>query len=185
MTMTDKIDPEMTKALADILAAGFGEHAEKAIKKKLDEVNWAIEEHLMWNLKDNLAPFLAEHAADMAQKAVEQILEGNEDQMRRYLSCEKRGPDGQYIGWTGRSDAPSYGMRQREAHEWHPIIHGKLFEQGAVALRKKIVDAHADLLKDERIRDLEDQVKSLVEQNNRMEAEKNRMWERVRALEPA
>ena len=50
----------------------------------------------------------------------------------------------------------------------------------AVALRKKIVDAHRDLLVTERILDLEDQVKSLVEQVNKANAEKESLYERLR-----
>jgi hypothetical protein len=103
----------------------------------------------------------------MASRAVEQIMEGNEDQMRRYLSCEKRDIDGRYYVSTGRSDSAG-----------HPVIHGKLFEQGAVALRKKIVDAHRDLLVSERILDLEDQVKSLVAQVNKANAEREAIFQR-------
>jgi len=65
------------------------------------------------------------------------------------------------------------------------VIRGKLFETGAIELRKQIVDAHAELLKAERILDLEDQLKSLVGQLKKMEAEKNAMWERVRDYVPS
>jgi len=104
-----------------------------------------------------------------------------DDQMRRYLSCDKRGEGGEYICFTGRSDFQGYG-RQRETHEQHPVIHGRLFEQGAVELRKKVAQANEALIRDERILDLEDQVKSLVAQVNKAIAEKEQMWERVRAL---
>lgn len=49
-------------------------------------------------------------------------------------------------------------------------------------LRKQIVDAHRDLLVNERILDLEDQVKSLVEQVNKAKAEKEEMWQRYRSV---
>lgn len=176
--MIDKIDVELRDRLAAVLAAGISDDAMKAISKKAEDIRCYIEDDVMYRLKDDLAPNLAAYAADMAQKAVEQILEGNEDQLRRYLSCEKRGDDGQYIGWTGRSEPPGYYPRKIE--EQHPVIHGKLFEQGAVALRKKIVDAHRDVLANERILDLEDQVKSLVAQINKALAEKEEMWQRCR-----
>lgn len=182
--MTDKIDTELRDQLAAVLSAGVDDETMKGVKKALDDIAYNIEDALMYSLKDNLAHNLSCWVADMAQRAVERMLEGDEIQMRRYLSCEKRGEDGEYIGWTGRSDGKYFG-RQREAHEWHSVIHGRLFEQGAVELRRKIVDAHRDLLVSERIKDLEDQVASLVEQVNRANAEKERMWQRVRELQPA
>jgi len=62
-------------------------------------------------------------------------------------------------------------------HSW------KLHEWAFIDLRRQIVDAHRDLLVNERIRDLEDQVKSLVAQVNKVIAEKDAMWERVRSRE--
>jgi hypothetical protein len=175
-----EIDQELQDNLRAVLDGGISEDAMKAVKKATDNILYDIQGDLEYRLKDELAPLLVDWVADMARRAVEMMLEGNEDQMRRYLGCEKRGPDGQYIGWTGRSDSEVYG-RKREAHEWHPVIHGRLFEQGAVALRKKIVDAHRDVLANERIIDLEDQVKSLVAQINRKEAELERMADRLRS----
>jgi hypothetical protein len=171
-----KIDEDLKKALETSLAAGISEEAMKGYRKELENLTCKIEEDLMWMLKDNLAHNLTAHIADMAERAVTSMLEGNDDQMRRYLSCDKRGEDGQYIGWTGRSDG--YGTRRDD--EWHPVIHGKLFEQGAVALRKQVAAANETLIRDERIRDLEDQVKSLVAQLNKANAEKEEMWQRVR-----
>ncbi len=177
--MRDKIDQDMRDKLTDILSAGVSEDAMKHVKKACDSIIDDIEGDLMFRMKDDLAPNLAAWCADMAQRAVEQILEGNEDQMRRYLSCEKRRDDGQYIGWTGRSDYEGWG-RKREDHEQHPVIHGELFEQGALALRAKVVNAHRELLVNERVLDLEDQVKSLVAQVNKANREKEEMWQRVR-----
>lgn len=179
--MADKIDDGMRQELEDVLKGVFTDDILRAATKKLNDVLAGLEDDFQYNLQDQAAYRLSHWVADMAAKAVEEILAGNEDQMRRYLSCEKRGPDGKYIGWTGRSDGTVWG-RQREAHEWHQVIHGRLFEQGAVALRKQIVDAHRDVLVTERILDLEDQVQSLVAQNNKLEAEKERMADRLLAV---
>lgn len=178
--MTDKIDPALTKALEQSITEGLSDEAMEGFKKRISDLSAEFEDSLMWSLKDNLAYNLASWVADMAQRAVEQMLAGNDDQMRRYLSCDKRGDDGQYIGWTGRSDGQTFS-RQREDHEQHPVIHGRLFEQGAVELRKKVAQAHEGLIRDERILDLEDQVKSLTAQVNKANAEKEAMWERLRA----
>lgn len=173
----DKIDQNLKDKLGAVLNAGIGDDAMKAVKKQTNHILYDIQGDLEYRLKDELAPLLVGWVADMAAQAVNALLEGNEDQMRRYLSCDKRGSDGAYICYTGRSDSPYW---TRKDYEGHPVIHGKLFEQGGVALRKKIVDAHRELLVNERIIDLEDQVKSLVAQVNRANEEREKMWERLR-----
>lgn len=167
---------ELSEQLTDILKAGvFTEDAEKGLKKAVDNIINDIESDVMYRLKDDLAPNLSAWVEEMAQRTVEQLLEGNESQMLRYLHCDK----GQ---WTGRSTEDIAYGRKRLPHEWHSVIHGRLFEQGSLLLRKKIVDAHAELLKNQRILDLEDQVNGLVAQVNKANAEKEAMWERVRSL---
>ena len=173
----NKIDKDLCKAFEQEIAKGLTETAVAALQKDLRKVADSFEDDFMWNLKDNLACNLTGYVADMAERAVEQMLAGNDDQMRRYLSCDKRGEDGQYIGWTGRSDGSG---AEKPIERQHPVIHGKLFEQGALLLRKKVAEANEELLKDERIRDLEDQVKSLVAQVNKANAERENMWERLR-----
>lgn len=175
-----KIDEELRNAFEQEISKGLTEKAIEGLQKDLRKVVDSFEDDFMWNLKDNLAYNLTAYVADMAERAVEQMLAGNDDQMRRYLSCDKRGEDGEYICFTGRSDGAHYG-RKREDHEQHPIIHGRLFEQGAVELRKKIAQANEALIRDERILDLEDQIKSLVAQVNKANAEKERMSERWQA----
>lgn len=172
-----KIDEKLTKDLEAAIEAGLSEKAMEGFTRQIKNLSAEFEDSLMWSLKDNLAYNLAAWTVDMAERALEQMLLGNEDQMRRYLSCDKRGPDGQYIGWTGRSDG--YGNRQIE--EQHPIIHGRLSESNAVELRKQVAKANEALIRDERILDLEDQIKSLVAQVNKANAEKEAMWERLRA----
>lgn len=173
----DDSDPnkELADKLRECLAKGISEDAMKAVKKAADDILYQIEGDLDYRLKDDLAPNLSAFVVEMAKNTVEQLLAGNEDQMRRYIGCERN-------RWNGRSDGETW--RPRPIHEWHSVIHGRLFEQGHLAVRKAIVEAHAELLKNERILDLEDQVKSLVEQVNRANAEKEKMWQRVRDLEP-
>jgi hypothetical protein len=156
-------------ALRDALEAALPEDQLEPLKKKARALADDIAESVEWNLKDNLAANLSYHVREMAGRAVEALLEGNESEMVRWLSCDKR-------GYTGRSDG--YGTRSIE--EQHPIIHGKLFEQGCVRLRKMIAEAHRDLITTQRILDLEDQVRSLVAQNNKLERERDD-W-RQRAL---
>jgi hypothetical protein len=167
-------DTEMEE-IATKLRDALAKDAMKHVKKATDDILCQIEVDLDYRLKDELAPNLSAFVAEMAKRTVEMLLAGNEDQMRRYLGCERG-------HWNGRSDGDHGWGRKREIREWHSVIHGQLFEQGHLAVRKAIVEAHADLIKNERILDLEDQVRSLVEQVNHANAEKEKMWERVRAL---
>jgi hypothetical protein len=180
--MAEDINQEISDALHKSLAAGLSEEAVKALTKKVDDITCFIEDDIMYRLKDKMAPNLVSFVEDMARKTVECLLQGNADQMRRYLSCEKRDSSGEYTGWTGRFNPGAWGAR-RHIVDQHPVIHGKLFEQGCVQLRRDIVNAHADLLKDERILDLEDQVRSLVEQVNKANAEKEKVLDRLRGVQ--
>ena len=163
------------EALKAALEAALPDEKLEPLKKKARELADSIVDDIEWSLKDNLASNLSYHVREMAGRAVEALLEGNESEMIRWLSCDQR-------GYTGRSDG--YNVN-RSIAEQHPVIHGKLFEQGCVSLRKKIAQAHAELISSQRILDLEDQVKSLVAQNNKLAREKEEMWQRVRDLQPA
>jgi len=114
---------------------------------------------------DSMSETVEGFVRGMAGRVVEEILEGREDQMRRYLGLD---------GYTGRA---TDGPNNRVAH---PVIHGELFETGAIALRKKIAQAHADLIQNERIVDLEDQVESLVTQVRSKDAEIEALRDRLR-----
>lgn len=174
-----KFNEGLTKALEELFCNGVTERAIDGYKKDAEKLVTSIQEDLEYRIRDELAMQLTDSIVQMAERAVEAMLTGNEGEMRRWLSCDKRGPDGEYLGWTGRTDGYT-GNRSDE--DFHPIIHGKIFEQGALALRKKIAEANESLLRDERIRDLEDQIKSLVAQVNKANAEKEEMWQRLRAV---
>jgi hypothetical protein len=161
--MSDEIKAQLQAALE----AGI---SQESVTKAAKKLRYALIEEMdafEYDLKDNLAHNLVDFVADMAKKTVGAILNGNDDEMRRYLGCERG-------AWSGRSDGCPFG-RKREIDEWHPVIHGTLFESGAIALRRNIVAAHRDLITDERVKDLEDQVASLVEQNRKLQSEVGRL----------
>jgi hypothetical protein len=157
-------------ALNEAIDNALPDDAFAKLKKKAQDLADHISKEIEYNLRDHLSSNLAYHAKEMAGRAVTALLEGNEAEMIRWLSCDTN-------GFTGRSDG--YGTRSIE--QQHPVIHGNLFEQGCVLLRKKIAEAHKDLIASERIKDLEDQVASLVAQNNKLQNEIER-W-RDRALD--
>lgn len=153
-------DEKFTKRLHDLMQSTIEQASLDKFRKSLkDALDTLAEEHEWW-IKDHLACNLAEYVQQMADRSINAMLNGNESELRRYLTCE--------LGyWNGRD---------RD----HPVIHGRLFEQGGIELRKKLVEQHAELLKSERILDLEDQVRSLVEQNNKQAVEINRLREDLR-----
>lgn len=177
--MSHCIDPTLRSNLEDCLRAAFhDEDTQKLIDKQINEITTNIEYEIELALKDNLALSLSYWVAEMAGRAVNALLEGDEQEMRRWLSCCKRDEDGEYTTWNGRSDGVCWGSAKPD-HEWHKVIHGTMSENGCVKLRKDIVEAHRDLLVNERIADLEDQVKSLIAQVNKATAEKDRILDRL------
>lgn len=160
-------EDEVKAKLEAALEAGISEKSVTKAAKKLREILIEEIEGFEYEIKDNLAHNLVDFVADMARRTVEAILRGNDNEMRRYLGCERG-------AWTGRSDGSVWGHK-REIDDWHPVIRGTLFEGGSIALRRDIVAAHRDLITDERVKDLEDQVASLVEQNRKLEAKIERM----------
>lgn len=168
-----KITDELAEKLEATLTLGITENAIAALKKTVADILYDVESDIDYRLRDTLAPNLTDFVVDMAEKTVEAILKGDEAQMRRYLGCERG-------HWTGRSDSPALGFRVKDMDEWHPVIHGKLFDRGAMTLRREIVAAHRDLIASERILDLEDQVASLIAQVNKLTAEKERLGEQLR-----
>ena len=167
--MTSAIDEKLRDELTATLKAGITDDAVNAIKKAADEIVQRIQDDIEWRIKDELAADLSFYVADMASRAVTALLDGNWQMMRRYLKCEQG-------GWNGRSDGASIAPKDIERQ--HPVIHGKLFEGECIELRRKIAEAHRDLLASERILDLEDQVKSLVAQVTKLEREKKEICER-------
>jgi len=163
---------DLAQELRGALEGWLSGDAIEKFQKKLRELSDDFTADLEFNAKDHLAPSLSAWVEELAKRAVDAILRGNEAELRRYLGCE-------VAGWTGRSDSPEYG-RKRAAHEWHPVIHGRLFEHDPVKLRHEIVAAHRDLITDERVKDLEDQVRALVAQVNQRGAEVERLRDQLR-----
>lgn len=155
---------ELRDKLGDALSDDDVEDLSKKVKDLADDLVSRVQDQIQNDLIDHISY----HVKEMAGRAVEALLAGNEAEMMRWLSCDER-------GYTGRSD----GFCERSIERQHPVIHGKLFETGCVALRKKIAEAHSDLIRNERIKDLEDQVASLVAQNNIMERDLNKWRERA------
>lgn len=145
-----KYDYDYRDKLREMFEAGLDEDTAKRVKKAVSNLTDEIADGIEWWIKDDLAGNLADYVEDQANRAIEAMLAGNVEMVRRYLGCSTG-------GYTGRD------------HK-HDVIHGRLFETGGIEARKRLVDAFADLIKDERILDLESQVAALVERVNEREA---------------
>lgn len=159
--LRDKRD-EIRDALDAVIADADMAKLEKQAQAIADEIASTVE----YNIKENLASWLADHVRSNAEAAIEAILAGNEHEARRRLSLK---PDAYY---DGRDFKPWFNTSSR------------LHESSPVELRRKIVEAHRDLITDERIADLEAQLKGLVEKYYKMEhAELPRLREQLRSAE--
>lgn len=155
-----KIDESLVEELDGFLENLLDDNSKKKIKKEIDNLLYIIEGDLEYELLERLRNSLSDHTRKMAENAIDAILNGDEDRLRQYLSCTE-------YGWTGRDTD-------------HSVIHGTLFETGAIALRKKIIDAYPDLLKNERILDLEAQLNSVIKQVVQEKARADSYYERFR-----
>lgn len=165
----DKAIEDFGQAMHDCLMDMPNQEAFKKAKTNLLDDLW---QDIEYRVIDRMSETIEGFVRGMAGKVVEEILEGREDQMRRYLGLD---------GYTGRHEEnPAFG-RKKDVREAHPVRHGKLFETGAIELRKKMAQAHADLIQNERITDLEDQVKSLVAQVVKKDQENEALRDRFRA----
>ena len=127
----------------------------KALEKVFQEV---FNEHHDW-LESNAPANIQGAAVERARKLLAAVLEGDEEAASALFEC---GDSSRYkqIGCD-------------EGEPWACSIHGNLHLPSAQKLRQAIVEKHADLLKSERILDLESQVEGLrlqiVEANERLE----------------
>jgi hypothetical protein len=146
-------------AMAKVLEKGLTDRTMEHVKKQLKSVLDDIESDIDFQMKENIAGNLSHFVCDMANKVVAALLAGDEKLMRQYLSCEE-------YGYLGRNHTT--------------VIHGKLFESSPIEIRRKIVEAFPDLLKTERILDLESQVEALVKEVNREKARAEEIRESFR-----
>jgi hypothetical protein len=158
--MFERPTDELRDQLKAVLEAGVSDDTMKRVKKNVDDICYSIEDDIMYRVKETLADNLSAYVVDMANEAVKAMLAGDEGQLRRYLQCQQG-------GWTGRD---------RD----HAMIHGRLFESDAITMRRKIVEAHRDLITNERIADLEDIQRSLTDQYNKVHNELEQTRNRLR-----
>lgn len=155
---TGRYDFTFRDQLIELFSVGLDDDTAKRVKKAVSDITDTIAEGIELWIKDDLAANLAGYVEDQSNRAIEAMLAGNVEMFRRYLSSSTG-------GYTGRD------------HK-HDVIHGRLFETGGIEHRKRLVDAFADVLKNERILDLESQAAALVLRINERDAHIARLQDR-------
>lgn len=163
----DKEVEEFGQALNDFLMQWPESDEGKKTKQKVMDDLW---QEMEYGVIDRMSETIEGFVRGMASKVVEEILEGRPDQMRRYLKLD---------GYTGRYTEKNPWGKSQDVADAHPVIHGELHEGHCLAIRRKMAEAHKDLIHDERITDLEDQVKSLVAQVRKKDAEIDALRDRL------
>ena len=128
-------------------------------KKFRDEIGEIVEAELdRFVYGDVVNRYISDLAAQRAEAFLAKVLHGKENAAMVLLGDRSGGSryrDGGY-------DA---------GKPWASLIHGRLFETDQIQLRRQIVEAHADLLRSERIKDLESIVDGLTQQVRQQDAE--------------
>lgn len=150
--------PEPTAVVEGFIAKGRKEQIKSVIEQLVEDEFDRLQEY-----GDE---YISQVAADRAERFLERVLQGDDDAAMALLG-DKRG------GSRYRQMGCDHGK------PWANLIHGRLFETGGVGLRRAIVEAHAELLRNERIADLESVVDGLTQQVRELTAELERCRERL------
>ena len=153
----DDYSPEPTKVVEEFIAKNRKEQIKGAIEELVDDEFLRLEEYA--------DEYISQTAADRAQKFLERVLIGDDDAAMALVG-DKNG--GSRYKMHGTDDGKP----------WAQLIHGRLFETGGILMRRQIVEAHADLIRNERIADLESVVDGLTAQVRDLTAQlhKAREW---------
>lgn len=145
----------------EVARQAFSDQIKKLIQSALNEMVDAELSHI----EDNCAEHISRVASDRACAFVEKVLSGDDKAAEALFEC---GADSRF-----RTLGPDKG------EPWAQLIHGRLFATNAMELRKKLVEAHPDLLRNERIADLDSIVVGLENQIRKQDAEIARLRERL------
>lgn len=121
----------------------------KTVEDTIRSLAYELHNRIYRGLEDNLASDLNDEVAKRAENLLMKVLRGDEDAAKALFKCG-----------SGRREA--YGPNT--GRPWAKLINGHLHQTPAVEFRAAIVEAHSELLKDERILDLEAAVEGLKAQ---------------------
>ena len=124
----------------------------KGIKREIEQL---VDDEFE-RLQEYANTYISDVAAGRAERFLEKVLSGEKDAAMALLSS--RGGGDRYQDYGPVPGKP-----------WAELIHGRLFETNGIELRRKIVEANADLIVSERIADLESIVSGLTAQVQKLQ----------------
>jgi len=124
-------------------------------KKEITSAIESIIEDEFYRLEEYAADHLQDISRNRAEGFINAVLNGDNDAASELFGA---GNSSRYrqSGWDA-------------GKPWASIIHGLLFQSSQMELREKLVAAHPDLLRNERIDDLESIVEGLTRQIRKLE----------------
>lgn len=155
VTAYDQHTDEIERLTAAILTPELG----AALKKALEDALSPIWEAAVDQVLEGAAESVSRVAAERAKGFLEKVLAGDAEAAANLFGL---------TGFTGR----------RKPAE-PPVIHGKIFEAEPIKLRRQLVEAHADLLRDARIEDLENLLDGARKQIARLQADEDRRFRSI------
>ena len=150
-------DPPMP----DVAKQFLSDDSAKAITKQIKDIAETVLDDEFARLEDYAAEYISQLAAWRAEKFLERVLNGDIDAAKYLL----------------QSNCSRY---RNDCTPWANLIHGTLWQTDAMKLREQIVAAHADVIRNERILDLESIVDGLTKQVRELTASLDAMRDRYR-----
>lgn len=159
ITSYDELSEDLDETTARILTPELTD----ALKKKLSQELNPIWENAVNEVLEGASESVSRVASDRAKKFLEAVLAGDANAAKNLFGLS---------GFTGRER----DRNNRGLSGLGPVFHGEIFESEPIKLRRQLVETHADLLRNARIDDLEDQVEAMRAQIAKLQKEIDTRW---------
>lgn len=158
MHIPDLYDTDCRDDFKEVASRTINEHHKKGLVHALNDI---IEEEYQ-RLEENAEEHLSDVARGRAERFLRKVLEGDQNAAMQLLGS----PDDtdRYQTWGNKEGEP-----------WSCMIHGNLHVTDGIKLREAIVNAFPDLLRSERVKDLESIVDGLTRQIGDLKKEIQRL----------
>lgn len=148
---TDDQDDRLNADVARLLT----ERTVSGLKKAINDALYPVWDNAIEALRSDTESNYHNVVIENTRKLLSDVLSGNNDAARTLFACD---------GY--------------DSSRYHTLIHGHISEPSDVKLRRQLVEAHADLLIDERIKDLNALVENLRKDIAQLENENHRLRNR-------
>lgn len=149
--MHTEMTDEQYDTLDEDVSKLLSDETVRDLKKALSDAVAPVWDDVVFHLKEDTQSNYRDVATAMAQNLIDDVLAGKEG------AAEK-----------------IFGLTAYDGREYHSIIHGNIHEPSSILLRRRLVEAHADLLRDARVKDLEALVEKMRSDMAQLRAENER-----------